>query len=206
MMYQPSLGLRVGNLVISTIIPRKPRQEIAKEKYLCLCDCGRTVVRSHVYLFYSKSSIPKNCGCIVYNRIKREGRKYKTPNNKPKSWNGYGCVSGDWFSRIIFSAKKRDIELEITPKDIWELYLKQGKLCALTGVYISFPAGRGQLGTVSVDRIDNHKGYTLENIQLVHKTVNRMKWVLTNDEMIQICALVCLHTGKTPQQLFLEAA
>lgn len=35
--------------------------------------------------------------------------------------------------------------------------------------------------TASVDRRDSSKGYTRDNIQLVHKNINYMKWILSED-------------------------
>jgi len=41
--------------------------------------------------------------------------------------------------------------------------------------------------TASLDRIDSTKGYTLDNIQWVHKTLNRLKMNLDNQEFIEWC-------------------
>ena len=46
------------------------------------------------------------------------------------------------------------------------------------------------VGTASLDRIDSTKGYTKNNIQWVHKTINKMKNVLHDEEFIQWCNLI----------------
>jgi len=43
---------------------------------------------------------------------------------------------------------------------------------------------------VSLDRIDNNKGYIKRNIQLVHKDVNFMKYVHVQKYFIKMCKLV----------------
>jgi hypothetical protein len=71
---------------------------------------------------------------------------------------------------------------------LWDLYLKQERICALTGLPI-------KLGTVneisaSLDRIDSTRGYTLDNVQWVHKDINRMKGDLTPERFLELCQLV----------------
>ena len=50
--------------------------------------------------------------------------------------------------------------------------------------------------TASLDRIDSTRGYTVDNIQWIHKDLNRMKWNLPNDYFINICTLVANHNKK----------
>jgi hypothetical protein len=44
--------------------------------------------------------------------------------------------------------------------------------------------------TASLDRIDSSSGYTVNNIQWVHKMVNGLKGFLSNDEFIFWCQKV----------------
>ncbi len=44
--------------------------------------------------------------------------------------------------------------------------------------------------TASLDRIDSTKGYTLDNIQWIHKDLNKMKMNFANDYFIKTCKLV----------------
>ena len=75
------------------------------------------------------------------------------------------------------------MELSITIEDAWNKYLQQNGKCALSGVDIML---RGQeMGisskyvhkktTASLDRIDSSLGYTIDNIQWIHKDLNQMK-------------------------------
>ena len=43
-----------------------------------------------------------------------------------------------------------------------------------------------QGGTASLDRIDSKKGYTIDNIQWVHKDVNKMKMDLQEEDFFRI--------------------
>lgn len=44
--------------------------------------------------------------------------------------------------------------------------------------------------TASLDRIDSSRGYEIDNIQWVHKDVNKMKMGLSQNEFIDICKII----------------
>jgi hypothetical protein len=83
-------------------------------------------------------------------------------------------------------AKDRNFVVSLTIDDIWNLYIKQNKKCELTGWDIEFSRKR-RLNTASVDRIDSSKGYTKDNIQIVHKRVNKLKMDFSQDCLIRMC-------------------
>ena len=118
------------------------------------------------------------------NNTKRKGTKSK--ENNP-AWRGYGVVPGKVFSKLKRDAEKRDIPFEITIEDIANQYSKQNERCAFTGYKVLFGVD------ASVDRIDSSKGYTIGNIQIVHKTLNIMKRDIPNDEFISWCWSVYMH-------------
>ena len=76
-----------------------------------------------------------------------------------------------------------------------ELFLKQNKKCALTGIDIHFPetAKEHSKGTASLDRIDSSKPYNADNVQWVHKTVGMMKLAFTQTEFIEWCKLIARY-------------
>jgi len=99
------------------------------------------------------------------------------------NWKGCGDLSGDHWRRIQHGALGRNLELNITIEDAWNVYLQQNGKCAISSVDIML---RGQeIGisskcvhektTASLDRIDSSKGYTIDNIQWIHKDLNQMK-------------------------------
>jgi hypothetical protein len=49
--------------------------------------------------------------------------------------------------------------------------------------------------TASLDRKDSGKGYTLDNVQWVHKRVNIMKNIISDMEFIEWCKKVANHRG-----------
>jgi len=90
---------------------------------------------------------------------------------------------------------------------LWSLFLKQNKKCALSGLDIILnPQWSNQnngrktkvVQTASIDRKDSKKNYTTDNIQWVHKDINKMKGMLSDKEFINFCKTVSnfSSTGK----------
>lgn len=71
--------------------------------------------------------------------------------------------------------------MSITGDDAWKIYQAQNGKCALSGVPIDFKG----VATASLDRINSDLGYTKDNVWWVHKTVNRMKWVLKVKDFVE---------------------
>lgn len=107
-------------------------------------------------------------------------------------------VGGTWFSRLVRDAHKRGYEVSVTPAQLNELFEKQGRRCALSGMELRRAAWRGDIhspvnDTASLDRIDNTRGYVPGNVQWVHKRLNIMKLTMTQDEFVGWCRLVAEH-------------
>jgi hypothetical protein len=92
-------------------------------------------------------------------------------------------------------AKRRGYDCDIDWEFMKELYDKQSGRCAVTGVILTSSAANTKTysdpHTISVDRIDNNKGYTKTNVRLVTYMYNTCKgqW---NDELVKkMCEAVC---------------
>lgn len=95
------------------------------------------------------------------------------------------------------SATERGIDFSenITPLFVENLFTAQDKKCAVSGVDISFlDKWKDQKGySCSLDRIDSKLPYTIENVQLVHKVVNMIKWTLSTQELIEWAEIIVKH-------------
>jgi hypothetical protein len=108
-----------------------------------------------------------------------------------KDWSGHGEISGHYWSMIKYSAKRRrsgrkEIAWDIDIEFAWDLFLRQNRKCALSGLPIQF----GSMQTASIDRVDSGKGYTKDNVQWLHKDVNIMKNKFTTEYFAKLCSLV----------------
>ena len=95
-------------------------------------------------------------------------------------------------------AEDRGYSIEIDIKHVWDLYEKQGRKCAITGVPIIFSKqNKDNISTTaSLDRIDNNKDYIEGNIQWVHKRINIMKGNMSENEFLNICEAVVAKNKK----------
>lgn len=136
--------------------------------------------------------VSKSCGCERVCKGKRN-----------TNWAGVGDLSATFFAEIKKHASRRKIEFNVTIEYLWNLYLKQDKKCALSGLDISFgesilkkEAKKSRyrinriLCTVSLDRIDSNIGYIEGNVQWVTKPVNLMKYTLSQTAFINMCKLI----------------
>ena len=120
----------------------------------------------------------KSCGCLQGKRLAKDC----------KCWKGIGDMSKSYYNTVVKNAKQRGLVFKLTMQQIWDLYIKQDKKCALTGEIIIFPSKfSAHDGTASLDRRDSSKGYTLDNVQWVHKVVNFMKQQFSEKEFIEWC-------------------
>ena len=74
------------------------------------------------------------------------------------------------------------------------IYLKQNKLCALTGHPINFSRIYSKKQIASLDRIDSNKGYIENNVQWVHKDINKLKTDFNSDTFLKLCYMVTDYT------------
>lgn len=150
----------------------------------CKCDCGNTVEYQHKVLTYNSA---ESCGCHHPRNNKKE--------NHPQ-WKGVGDLNGQYISQLKCKAVSRNLEWSVTTEFLWELFIKQDRKCKLTGLPLNIVALRAKQKGVdqsaSLDRIDSLKGYTEDNVQWVHKNVNKMKMNFSQERFIEICKLVTL--------------
>jgi hypothetical protein len=122
-----------------------------------------------------EKGISTNCGC--------------TRNNEPATnFTGYKELSGKYFSNLRRNASARNLPFVLT---IEEAYHKFTGKCALSALPILLVRNE-KLGTqtASLDRIDSSLGYTVDNVQWVHKDINLMKNKFPNRYFINICKLI----------------
>lgn len=78
-----------------------------------------------------------------------------------------------------------------------QLYVKQSGRCAITGYELTAQRGQGFIPTnITIDRIDNSRGYDRDNVQLVCRKANEMKGMQTQDELVQWCLAVLSTLGR----------
>ncbi len=149
-------------------------------KFLCRCDCG---LEKEVFAKHLASGASTKC------------RKCTFSGSHSPLFGGYGEISSKKWKKLKKDADTRSLEFSITIEEAWQKFLEQDGRCALTGLKLSHPKNINTkwTGTASLDRINSELGYVPGNIQWIHKTVNRMKGNLQEEEFIDLCNLVATY-------------
>lgn len=169
-------GDRFGSLVvIQSELPKAQRTALVR------CDCG---VEREVAPVHLVTQVVQSCGC----------RKHRAGSANPQ-WKGFGRISGAKWKSYRNGAKLRGLSFNITLKQVWDLFEAQSGTCALTGVSIDFRSAPGGETTASLDRIDSSKGYTIDNVQWVHKDINKMKQAFSESRFLELCQAVVDHAA-----------
>ena len=128
-------------------------------------------------------------GSLRRSQIKRWGKQDK---------NSQLCSA--YLRRIKSRAKRKGLDYDIDANFIVDLYKKQNGRCALSGLDISLPKtnreNTNHLYTATVDKIDPINGYTRDNVQLLHKDINRMKYTHSKGYLLELCELIVKNQKK----------
>lgn len=176
------IGNKFGKLLAKEEVKERKSGGI---RYKCLCDCGNT---HEAFATHLRRGLITHCGCTPHR------------GSKHHQWTGIGEISGDfWYNHVVRSANgdifrkgnRKPKELTITLKEGWDIFLKQDRKCALSGLDLFFPKqSKDKTYNASLDRIDSSKGYIQGNVQWVHKDVNIMKNKYKQEYFLEMCKLI----------------
>ena len=88
--------------------------------------------------------------------------------------------------------KKQGYDYKITVDDLLEIYDKQNGRCAITGEFMFWKKNAVEMRDInmSIDRKDNNKGYTKDNIQLVCYRINMLRGGMDLDRFKEIISWI----------------
>jgi hypothetical protein len=158
-----------------TILEKTDKRYGTSIIWKCQCICGKIVEKQIESLKRNKA---RSCGCRGLGR-----------NN---------VVPAYFYCQIESHIKLRQnqgFECDIDYEFCCQLFKKQNGICALSGLPISFSKTSKDHSfhkgtTCSLDRIDSNLGYLKNNVQWVHKNINRMKWDYPEKYFIKLCNLI----------------
>lgn len=147
---------------------------------LCQCQCG--AIKEILYQNLIRN-LSQSCGCL----------------NRDIVYTGFEEISGTYWARIRNEAKYRGIEFTITIEEMWQLFIQQKRKCKISGLQIGFAKNTkgywSKQTTASIDRINSNASYSLDNVQWVHKDINRMKSNFPEEYFIFLCKTITEYTN-----------
>ncbi len=156
-------GRKFGDLIVLRFVNTNNKTD--PWRWECKCKCG-------TILFLSTGTL--NCG---QKSCRACATKYTTENNRlPKGEAGFNEV----FRQYKYSAKKRDYEFTLSKKEFRDIIYKPCYYCGEPPSNDFFNIYRN-----GVDRIDNTKGYTLQNSVPCCTRCNLGKHNLTKQEFYE---------------------
>lgn len=185
-----SIGDKFGTWEVLEITDRYTR-----EKILCKCDCGLQAWKRSDCLLSGKSITCRKC------------YHYKKQNEWIFT---FRYITNSMFGSIKCNAKVRNLPFEVSKDYLDDLLEKQSFKCAISGVQLKYPVITREKNkridynktdnTLSLDRIDNSKGYIEGNVQWVHKIINIMKGVLSDTDFITMCKIVAEYNSSVKME------
>lgn len=131
-------------------------------------------------------------------RARAYHKKYNA-NLSPGQRKRYAAKSADWckktprqlFALTLNGARQRRLSPDmITLDELMDLWKQQDGLCAVTRLKMTWRQGRIMPTSISLDRIDNNRGYQKDNVRLICWQINAFKGRMTDDDMYSMALAI----------------
>ena len=176
--FDDKTGKRYGDLIVLGLHGFKVANNGKKKPlWKCLCNCGEELV---VVAGNLSSGNTTNCGC---ERVERLQYYVDTILRLPKGEAAFNTI----YSKYKYGAKKRNLEFELEEEKFRELVTDNCYYCNSIPKTIEPALGyrNGEFVYNGIDRVDNNKGYLVDNCVTCCKICNIMKHILTQEEFIE---------------------
>ena len=103
------------------------------------------------------------------------------------------------FRNLLHKIRNRKYKSDLTLDNLKLIWEKQNGKCAITGLQMILPETTSSTNVgpkcVSIDRIDNSKGYSIDNIQLVCYSANLARNIFTVESIKDFFNEIGRRTG-----------
>lgn len=176
------VGMRYGMLTVTAITKNQNNHT----RLVCLCDCGNTKLLTYISLVHHEH---KSCGCKIVKGA-----------NHWLSKGEMGTAFTSVYHNYKTKAKSRDYVFDLTQDEF-------KRICIMNCVYCNrVPSNRNKSINKAIvfvyngiDRVDNTKGYTVDNCVPCCKICNRAKADMSHHEFIEFISTV-YHNYVEPKE------
>jgi hypothetical protein len=142
----------------------------------------------------------KQVTAFHYCKASKDGYRTSCKECNKITYTKYMCTFEGYITSnvgtIKWRSRTRNIPYTIDPQFIMQMFNDQGGRCKLSNRELTY--GRSEekrkkgefMSNLSVDKIIPRNGYVRENVQLLCHSVNIIKGILTNNELIGICHII----------------
>ena len=142
-------GSRHGRLIV---IARSENNKFGHAMWLCKCDCGNETFVSGANLRRST----KSCGCLAKERAREICKARRLPFGE--------AAFNALFRRIKRNADTRNLEWSLTSDQVRALSKQSCYYCGIKPQQVISVSRYGSYVYNGLDRIDNSRGYTINNV------------------------------------------
>ena len=162
------------------MLERVENTELGKTQWLCQCDCGE-------YAWVLGDSLhsrnTRSCGCLR----KENAQKLQALPEGEAAFN-------QLIRRMKEDTKTHDREWQLTKEQVHHLTEQSCSYCGARPTQtVSTPFNTGFYIYNGLDRVDNTKGYTIDNVVPCCKTCNFAKGTMTLEEFKSWAINLCEH-------------
>lgn len=174
------IGNRYGRLII---IERAGSTERGLALWLCRCECGNEVSVRGTSL---RKGDTRSCGCLSREKT---GARRRLP---------VGEASYNYLiDRMRRSAKQRDYTWHLTDDQIKALTSQSCYYCGIKPLQRAVSCRcNGTYFYNGLDRVDNSKGYTIDNVVSCCKRCNKAKGIMKQHEFLNWISQIYIHCIK----------
>lgn len=174
------LGKKINSWTVTEYIGKGKN---GVRRWKCICECGSKLEVNINCI--SKNEITKCRSCFIKERYETSGQDQ---------------IHQTWWSCFLDRVHKSKMRVYFTKEEAYNLYLKQNKKCALSGLPLYFKNfnkesdDRLRSYNASIDRKNSSKEYTLDNIQFIDKRINIMKNNQNENIFKELCSRIAKHS------------
>ena len=164
-------GNRIGRLVVSSLSEK--RGKAGQYYWVCVCDCGTTKDISQQGLIKGWA---KSCGCLLKEHYSKMGDLARERNKTPDGVASFNLLYGS------YRDNRKNHEFDLTEDQFKTLTSSNCYYCGVAPLQkrVSSPS-TGTYFYNGIDRVDNQKGYTIDNSRPCCGICNKAKRDLGED-------------------------